>query len=45
MHLQPLGGALLGVWGLGERLTPFTVTGGLLILTGLHLTVKAGRRG
>jgi drug/metabolite transporter (DMT)-like permease len=33
------------VWWLGERLTPFTVAGGLLILLGLHLTVKAHRRG
>ncbi|MGH7367960.1 MAG: DMT family transporter [Candidatus Rokuibacteriota bacterium] len=45
LNIQPLGGALLGVWWLGERLTAFTVTGGLLILLGLHLTVKAGRRG
>ncbi len=45
LNIQPLGGALLGVWWLGERLTPFTVAGGLLILAGLHLTVKARRRG
>jgi len=45
LNLQPLGGALLGVWWLGERLTPFTVAGGILILAGLHLTVKARRRG
>lgn len=45
LNIQPLGGAVLGVWWLGERLTAFTVTGGLLILLGLHLTVKAGRRG
>jgi drug/metabolite transporter (DMT)-like permease len=45
LNIQPLGGALLGVWWLGERLTPFTVAGGLLILLGLHLTVKAHRRG
>jgi drug/metabolite transporter (DMT)-like permease len=45
LNLQPLGGALLGVWWLGERLTAFTVAGGLLILAGLHLTVKARRRG
>ena len=45
LNIQPLAGALLGVWWLGERLTVFTVTGGLLILLGLHLTVKAGRRG
>ncbi|HJR01603.1 MAG TPA: DMT family transporter [Methylomirabilota bacterium] len=45
LNIQPLGGALLGVWWLGERLTVFTVAGGLLILAGLHLTVKARRRG
>jgi drug/metabolite transporter (DMT)-like permease len=45
LNLQPLGGALLGVWWLGERLTAFTVAGGALILAGLHLTVKARRRG
>jgi len=45
LNIQPLGGALLGVWWLGERLTAFTVAGGLLILAGLHLTVKARRRG
>ena len=45
LNIQPLGGALLGVWWLGERLIAFTVAGGLLILAGLHLTVKARRRG
>jgi len=45
LNIQPLGGALLGVWWLGEQLTAFTVAGGLLILAGLHLTVKARRRG
>src|SRR5512134_179987 len=45
LNIQPLGGALLGVWWLGERLTAFTVAGGILILVGLHLTVKARRRG
>lgn len=45
LNVQPLGGALLGVWWLGEQLTAFTVAGGLLILAGLHLTVKARRRG
>ena len=45
LNIQPLGGSLLGVWWLGERLTVFTVAGGLLILAGLHLTVKARRRG
>ena len=45
LNLQPLGGAFLGVWWLGERLTAFTVAGGLLILAGLHLTVQGRRRG
>lgn len=45
LNIQPLGGALLGVWWLGERLTVFTVVGGLLILAGLHLTVNGRRRG
>jgi drug/metabolite transporter (DMT)-like permease len=45
LNIQPLGGALVGVWWLGEQLTAFTVAGGLLILAGLHLTVKARRRG
>lgn len=45
LNIQPLGGALLGVWWLGEQLTAFTVAGGALILAGLHLTVKARRRG
>lgn len=45
LNLQPLGGALLGVWWLGERLTVFTVVGGALILAGLHLTMNPRRRG
>jgi drug/metabolite transporter (DMT)-like permease len=45
VNLQPLVGALLGVWWLGEPLTAFTVAGGLAILAGLHLTVNGGRRG
>ena len=43
VNVQPLAGALLGVWWLHEPLTPFLVAGGLLIVAGLHLTVKAGR--
>ena len=45
LNVQPLAGALLGVWWLGERLTAFTVAGGILILVGLHLTVKGRGRG
>lgn len=44
VNVQPLTGALIGVWWLHEPLTVFTVVGGLAILTGLHLTVKAGAR-
>ena len=44
LNVQPLVGSLLGVWLLGERLTVYTVAGGLVILAGLHLTVKAARR-
>lgn len=43
VNVQPLAGALLGVWWLREPLTPFLVAGGLLIVAGLHLTVKPGR--
>jgi len=43
VNVQPLAGALIGVWWLGEPLTAFTIAGGLLILAGVHLTVKAGR--
>ena len=45
VNLQPLAGALLGVWWLREPVTPFLVSGGLLIVAGLRLTVKADRRG
>lgn len=44
VNVQPLAGALIGVWWLHEPLTVFTIVGGLAILTGLHLTVKAGER-
>jgi drug/metabolite transporter (DMT)-like permease len=43
VNVQPLAGALIGVWWLNEPLTAFTIVGGLLILAGVHLTVKAGR--
>lgn len=39
LNLQPLAGALLGVWWLGEPLTVFTVGGGALIVAGLSLAV------
>lgn len=44
LNVQPLLGALLGVWLLGEPLTPYMAAGGALILLGVHLAVKAGRR-
>jgi len=44
VNLQPLAGALLGVWWLREPLTPFLVAGGALIVTGLHLTVNGTRK-
>ena len=44
VNVQPLAGALIGVWWLHEPLTVFTIVGGLAILAGLHLTVKAGRK-
>lgn len=40
LNLQPLVGALLGIWVLGEPLTSYTLSGGVLILVGLTLTVK-----
>jgi len=42
LNLQPLAGTLLGVWWLGEPLTSFTIAGGLFIVFGLRLAVKAG---
>jgi len=44
LNLQPVVGALLGVWLLHEPLTPFTVAGGALIVAGLWLTVTARAR-
>ena len=43
INVQPVVGALLGVWWLGEPLTAFTVAGGILVLLGLHLAIRAGR--
>ena len=45
VNVQPLAGALLGVWWLHEPLTPFLVAGGVLIVVGLHLTVNGTRKG
>jgi drug/metabolite transporter (DMT)-like permease len=43
LNVQPVVGALLGVWWLREPLTAFTVAGGVLVLLGLHLAFRAGR--
>jgi len=43
INVQPVVGALLGVWWLREPLTVFTVAGGVLVLLGLHLAFRAGR--
>jgi len=43
VNVQPVVGALLGVWWLREPLTAFTVIGGVLVLLGLHLAMRAGR--
>jgi drug/metabolite transporter (DMT)-like permease len=43
VSVQPVVGALLGVWWLREPLTVFTVAGGVLVLLGLHIAVRAGR--
>ena len=43
VNIQPLVGALLGVLLLHEALTVYTVTGGLLILLGVHIAVLAKR--
>lgn len=40
LNIQPLVGALLGAYYLGEPLTAFTVVGGALIVAGLSLTLK-----
>jgi len=41
VNVQPVVGAILGVVFLGDALTPFTVTGGALIVAGLWMTVSA----
>ena len=41
--VQPVVGALLGIWWLREPLTAFTVIGGALVLVGLHVALRSGR--
>jgi drug/metabolite transporter (DMT)-like permease len=43
INVQPVVGALLGVWWLREPLTAFTVIGGVLVLVGLHVALRSGR--
>ena len=43
VNIQPLVGTLLGVLLLHEALTAYTVAGGLLILSGVHIAVLARR--
>ncbi|HEY3066524.1 MAG TPA: EamA family transporter [Methylomirabilota bacterium] len=40
LNVQPLGGALLGVFVLGETATVFTVVGAVLIVAGLCMTIQ-----
>jgi drug/metabolite transporter (DMT)-like permease len=41
VNVQPVVGATLGVVFLGDALTPFTISGGALIVVGLWMTVSA----
>ena len=43
VNIQPVAGALLGVVALHEALTVYTVAGGVLILAGVHMAVRAKR--
>ena len=40
LNVQPLGGALLGVFLLGETATVFTAAGTVLIVAGLCMTIQ-----
>jgi len=44
LNIQPIVGALLGAALLGEPLTPFTVLGGALVVTGLAVAFGPGPR-
>jgi len=43
INVQPVVGAILGVWWLHEPLTALTVVGGLLVLVGLRVAFRPGR--
>ena len=43
INVQPVVGALLGVWWLHEPLTTLTVVGGVLVLVGLRVAFRPGR--
>ena len=43
INVQPVVGALLGVWWLREPLTVLTVVGGVLVLVGLRVAFRPGR--
>jgi drug/metabolite transporter (DMT)-like permease len=45
LNIQPIAGAVLGVMVLGEPLGPFTVAGGLLVVTGLAVAVTPAPSG
>ncbi|PYN33563.1 MAG: hypothetical protein DME01_18105 [Candidatus Rokuibacteriota bacterium] len=44
LNIQPIVGALLGTLLLGEPITPFTVLGGVLVVTGLAVAFGPGAR-
>ena len=44
LNIQPIVGALLGAVLLGEPLTPFTILGGALVVTGLAVAFGPGAR-
>jgi len=43
VNIQPVVGALLGIWWLREPFTAYTMIGGALVLVGLHVALRSGR--
>ncbi|WP_425057699.1 putative amino-acid metabolite efflux pump [Sporomusa carbonis] len=39
-YLNPLFAIITGIWLLGERLTPYTIGGGIMVIAGVYLTNK-----